>query len=168
MSRTEPILAWRAWRLRIDPETYTVRPVLESCVYGERWPEREPFAAACPEHELPEPGCGCGIYAVKTKRAALEKSLASMRIVRNMPPCVSGSTFDWPRVVFGTPGDAGIAVAVALQNATCTFTVEEPPPPAPAPIVGAVRSIELTTDRGSRNKWTKRSPGKAATASSAT
>ena len=89
-----------------------------------------------------------GMGLDRTKRAALEKSLASMKIVRNMPPCVSGSTFDWPRVVFGSPGDAGNAVAVALQNATCTFTVEEPPPPAPAPIVGAVRSIELTAQDG--------------------
>ena len=89
-----------------------------------------------------------GMGLDRTKRAALEKSLAGMRIVRNMPPCVSGSTFDWPRVVFGSPGDAGNAVAVALQNATCTFTVEEPPPPAPAPIVGAVRGIELTAQDG--------------------
>ncbi len=64
-----------------------------------------------------------------TKRGALERSLVGMRVVRDMPPCVSGSTFDWPRVVFGSPGDAGNAVAVALQNATCTFTVEEPPLP---------------------------------------
>ena len=73
-----------------------------------------------------------------SKRTELEKSLTGMRIVRDMPPCVSGSTFDWPRVVFNSPGAAGNAVAVALQNATCTFTVE-PPPAAPAPTVGAVR-----------------------------
>ena len=76
-------------------------------------------------------------------RDALERGLTSMRIVRDMPPCVSGSTFDWPQVVFRSPGAAGNAVAVALQDATCTFTVE-PPPPAPVLTVGAVRSVQVT------------------------
>jgi hypothetical protein len=82
-----------------------------------------------------------------TKRDALENGLAGMRVVSDMPPCVSGSTFDWPRVVFDSPADAGNAVAVALQNATCTFTVE-PPPAVPAPTVGAVRGIQLTARDG--------------------
>ena len=78
-----------------------------------------------------------------TKRDALENGLVGMRVVSDMPPCVSGSTFDWPQVVFNSPADAGNAVAVALQSATCTFTVE-PPPSVPAPTVGAVRDIQLT------------------------
>ena len=81
------------------------------------------------------------------RRAALENGLAGMRIVSDMPPCVSGSTFDWPQVVFTSPGEAGNAVAVALQNATCTFTVEAPPP-APVLKVGAVRGIRLTARDG--------------------
>ena len=89
-----------------------------------------------------------GMGLDRTKRAALERSLAGMRIVSDMPPCVSGSTFDWPRVVFDSPGQAGNAVAVALQNATCTFTVEEPPPAAPVLIVGAVRNIQLAAQDG--------------------
>jgi hypothetical protein len=88
-----------------------------------------------------------GMGLDRSKRTELENSLTSMRIVRDMPPCVSGSTFDWPRVVFNSPGAAGNAVAVALQNATCTFTVE-PPPAAPAPTIGAVRHIELTAQDG--------------------
>ena len=72
MSQVEPILGWRIWRLRIDPETEAVAPVLESCVYGEPWPERQAFTAYCPEHEKPEPRCGCGIHAVTTRAAALE------------------------------------------------------------------------------------------------
>jgi hypothetical protein len=72
VSRAEPILAWRSWRLHIDPEAHAVRPQLESCVYGEPWPEREAFAAYCPAHELPDPSCGCGIYAVTTREAALD------------------------------------------------------------------------------------------------
>lgn len=81
------------------------------------------------------------------RRDALESGLAGMRIVSDMPPCVSGSTFDWPQVVFDSPADAGNAVAVALQDATCTFTVE-PPPAVPVPKVGAVRAIQLTARDG--------------------
>jgi hypothetical protein len=78
-----------------------------------------------------------------------------MRVVSNMPPCVSGTTFEWPQVVFDSPADAGNAVAVALQNATCTFTAEPPPPPAPKPIVGAVRGIRLTAGDGQISlRWT--------------
>jgi Fibronectin type III domain len=82
-----------------------------------------------------------------TRRDALEKGLAGMRIVSDMPPCVSGSTFDWPQVVFTSPGEAGNAVAVALQDATCTFTVE-PPPAVPAPTVGVVRGVRITARDG--------------------
>ena len=89
------------------------------------------------------------------ERPALERGLVSMRVVREMPPCVSGTTFDWPQVVFDSPADAGNAVAVALQNATCTFTVVPPPPPAPRPVVGAVRGIRLTAGDGQITlRWT--------------
>ena len=37
--------------------------------------------------------------------------LEAMRIIRDMPACVSGATFDWPQVVFETPDEAGDAVA---------------------------------------------------------
>ena len=80
-----------------------------------------------------------------TKRDALESGLLSLRIVADMPPCVSGETFDWPQVVFESPDEAGNAVAVALQDATCTFTVAEP---TPSPIPGAVQSIRLTARDG--------------------
>ena len=88
-----------------------------------------------------------GMGLDRTKRASLERSLAGMRIVSDMPPCVSGSTFEWPRVVFDSPGAAGNAVAVALQNATCTFTVE-PPPAVPVPVVGPVRGIKVIAQDG--------------------
>ena len=57
-----------------------------------------------------------------TERDALESGLVNLRIIREMPACVSGAQFDWPQVVFESPDDAGNAVAVALQDATCTFT----------------------------------------------
>jgi hypothetical protein len=98
------------------------------------------------------------------RRDALENGLAGMRIVSDMPPCVSGNTFDWPEVVFDSPAEAGNAVAVALQNATCTFTVE-PPPAVPVPKVGAVQGVHLTPGDGSITlSWAAplRAPGSAA------
>ena len=100
------------------------------------------FASRSPFALLP-----VGMGLDRSKRASLENSLAAMRIVKDMPPCVSGSTFEWPRVVFDSPGAAGNAVAVALQNATCTFTVE-PPPAVPQPVVGPVRGIKVVAQDG--------------------
>ena len=79
-------------------------------------------------------------------RAALEAGLDRMRIIKDMPACVSGATFDWPQTVFESADEAGTAVAVALQEATCTFTVVLPPTPAPTPppsipAVGGVKVV---------------------------
>ena len=71
-------------------------------------------------------------------RGPLEAGLQNMRITRDMPPCVSGATFEWPQVVFDTAEQAGNAVAVALQDASCTFTVAATPPPEPTPVPAAV------------------------------
>ena len=108
MSRTEPILSWRSWRLRIDPETHVVQPVLESCVYGEPWPERQAFASYCPAHALPEPDCGCGIYAVTTRRAALEWARWAQSALPN--PIVLGRVQLWGRVL---PHSAGYRAQLA-------------------------------------------------------
>jgi hypothetical protein len=80
------------------------------------------------------------------ERKALETGLVRLRIIRAMPPCVSGTPFDWPLVVFESPEEAGNAVAVALQDATCTFTVAPTPTPALKP--GAVHGIEITAGDG--------------------
>jgi hypothetical protein len=108
LTRTEPILAWRSWRLRIDPEREAVVPVLESCVYGDPWPECEPFAAFCPEHELPHPSCGCGIYAVTTYAAALEWADWAQSALPN--PIVLGRVQLWGRVL---PHSAGYRAQLA-------------------------------------------------------
>jgi hypothetical protein len=87
-------------------------------------------------------------------RDALQSGLVSLRIVKDMPPCVSGATFDWPQVVFESPDEAGNAVAVALQDSTCTFTVETPVP-TPAPTPGAVQSLDVTARDGAIDlDWT--------------
>ena len=84
-------------------------------------------------------------------REELTAGLEDLRVVRDMPPCVSGTTFEWPNVVFNSPDAAGNAVAAALQAATCTFTVaptEPPTTPAPPAAPGAPRDIRLTPGDG--------------------
>ena len=81
------------------------------------------------------------------ERGTLERGLLNLRIIRDMPACISGSRFEWPQVVFESADDAGNAVAVALQDATCTFTVAPAPPstsaPTPVPTTTAVRGVTL-------------------------
>ncbi len=93
-----------------------------------------------------------GMGLSSTERDALESGLVKLRIIREMPACVSGARFDWPQVVFQSPDDAGNAVAVALQDVTCTFTVAPTPTPSPTPTPvptpGAVRSVSLTAGDG--------------------
>jgi fibronectin type III domain protein len=92
-----------------------------------------------------------GMGLASADRAELTAGLEDLRIVRDMPPCVSGTTFEWPEVVFQSPDAAGNAVAEALQAATCTFTVaptEPPVTPAPPAIPGGVRDIRLTPGDG--------------------
>jgi hypothetical protein len=84
------------------------------------------------------------------ERGPLEAGLLGLRIIRDMPACVSGTAFDWPTVVFESADEAGNAVAVALQDATCTFTVEASPTPSstPAPTPGDVQAIRITARDG--------------------
>lgn len=84
------------------------------------------------------------------KRDALAAGLERLRVIRDMPACVSGATFDWPQVVFETADQAGSAVAVALQNATCTFSVAPTPSPSPtpAPVPIRVQGIKLSAADG--------------------
>jgi CBS domain-containing protein len=84
------------------------------------------------------------------ERGPLEAGLLGLRIIRDMPPCVSGTPFVWPTVVFQTADEAGNAVAVALQDATCTFTVAPSPTPVPTPVPtpGVVSNIRLTAGAG--------------------
>ena len=95
------------------------------------------FGSRSPIAVLP---VGMGLEA--GDRGALEAGLAEMRIIRDMPACVSGATFDWPQVVFDSAADAGSAVAVALQEASCTFTVAPTPTPEPTPTPPAIASIQ--------------------------
>src|SRR6476659_1572429 len=84
--------------------------------------DRSPFAL------LP---VGMGLQ--KGERAQLKRGLDSLKVIRDMPACVSGTTFDWPQTTFNTAAQAGNAVALALQNATCTFSIAPTPTPPPTP-----------------------------------
>jgi hypothetical protein len=84
--------------------------------------DRSPFAL------LP---VGMGLAAAE--RAELQRGLDGLRLVRDMPACVSGATFEWPQTTFASAAQAGNAVALALQNVTCTFTVAPTPTPPPTP-----------------------------------
>ena len=96
-------------------------------------------------------------------RGPLSAGLEALRVVRNMPACASGATFDWPQVVFETAADAGNAVGVALQDATCTFTVAATPTPKPTPTPAGVQGIKLTPGDGRIDLvWSAPSTGAAA------
>jgi hypothetical protein len=98
-------------------------PVREVAAAQERlFGDRAPFAL------LP-----VGMGLDPADRDDLEAGLLGLRTIREMPACASGSTFEWPQVVFGSADTAGTAVAVALQNATCTFTVAATPVPTASP-----------------------------------
>lgn len=81
----------------------------------------------------------------------LATGLVRLRVIRDMPACVSGAVFDWPQVVFTSADEAGSAVAVALEEATCTFTVAPTPTPTPTPVPPApapVKGVRLTPGDG--------------------
>jgi hypothetical protein len=105
--------------------------------------DRSPFAL------LP---VGMGLAA--GERAELKRGLDGLRLVRDMPACVSGATFEWAQTTFNSAAEAGNAVAVALQNVTCTFTVAPtptPPPtptPTPVPTPNVVRNLDATPGDG--------------------
>jgi hypothetical protein len=84
-----------------------------------------------------------GMGLQSAERNALQAGLLRLQLIRAMPACVSGSVFEWPRVVFDSAAEAGNAVAIALQDVTCTFTVEAPPSQSPGPLPGPVQDIRL-------------------------
>jgi hypothetical protein len=108
MTRAVPILAWRIWRLRSDPDRGLVEPLLESCVYGDPWPPGEAFAAACADHPGPTTACGCGIYAVTSRETALEWARWAQSALPH--PIVIGQVQLWGRVL---PYSAGYRAELA-------------------------------------------------------
>ena len=96
MTRDEPLLAWRIWRLRLHADRNVAEPVLESCIYGDEWPALAAFSAACPLHDRPIVGCDCGVYAVTSREAALDIARWAQSAVPH--PVVVGQVLLWGRV----------------------------------------------------------------------
>jgi hypothetical protein len=105
--QTEPVLGWRAWRLqRIDDELRIVPTTPRSA-----WQPRVAIHATCsgahtreymvynPElakfHRSPEPGCTCGVHAIKDP-ARLARSGRTAAVV--------GRVAMWGRVIEHTKG----------------------------------------------------------------
>ena len=108
MTRGEPIVAWRIWRLCSDADRGIVEPLLESCVYGDAWEPQQTFVAECPEHRRPTPSCGCGIYAVTTRETALQWARWAQSALPH--PIVIGRVQLWGRVL---PHSAGYRAELA-------------------------------------------------------
>ena len=101
MITTEPIRAWRVWRLR-GSGPFDAEPTLESCIYGDAWPARRAMSAACAQHSLPVLDCDCGIYAVTTREAALALARWARSALPN--PLVYGQVHLWGRVLVHSAG----------------------------------------------------------------
>ncbi|SRR6266498_2115198 len=100
----EAIRGWRVWRLGIfEPATAVTSEVfLRSCVHDAYWPPREPLASRCVDHLRPDLACGCGIYAVATRDAALEWAGSASRSLSM--PVVVGQVHLWGRTLKFTAG----------------------------------------------------------------
>ena len=107
MRHDEPVLGWRIWRLRLSAAGVAA-PVLESCIYRDPWPAQRAFSSECPDHPRPVPACGCGIYAVTTREAALEWARWAQSAVPH--PIVVGRVQLWGRIL---PYSAGYRAELA-------------------------------------------------------
>jgi hypothetical protein len=91
MRLDDAVHVWRTWALYDDPgsRTPTLRPIT-----GDRriWTPRRPARARCTihrRHRAPDPGCRCGLYAVKDPNL--------LRYARD--PAVLGTVALWGRIM---------------------------------------------------------------------
>ena len=87
----EPIRAWRVWRASHD--LVTGQLALHS-LEGTLWKPGEPLTARCSRgaHAAPNAQCGCGVYAHKSRQAALEHA-------RGLDRAVVGEVELWGKIV---------------------------------------------------------------------
>jgi hypothetical protein len=122
--QTEPVLGWRAWRLqRIDDELRIVPTTPRSA-----WQPRVAIHATCsgahtreymvynPElakfHRSPEPGCTCGVHAIKDP-ARLARSGRTAAVV--------GRVAMWGRVIEHTKGYRAEFAYPSLLRLVCSW-----------------------------------------------
>jgi hypothetical protein len=95
---TEPLEAWRVWRLHAGPDG----PRLMSVTRPYVWPTAEPIRAKCDLHHgsrpTPDLRCTCGVYA-----AANPDDLSRVQVL-GTDASVVGSIAMWGRVVEHTRG----------------------------------------------------------------
>jgi len=75
------------------------------------WTPQQTFAAECPDHRRPTPACGCGIYAVTTREAALEWASWAQSALTH--PIVIGQVQLWGRAL---PHSAGYRPRLAYPG----------------------------------------------------
>lgn len=104
---SDAVRGWRVWRLgTYEPAaSEQVEVFLRSCVHEAYWPPREPLEARCADHQRPSLACGCGIYAVATRDAALGWVEWARETLPN--PVVVGEVQLWGRVLRFSDGYRG-------------------------------------------------------------
>jgi hypothetical protein len=106
----EPVLGWRGWL--VVKTRHGLR--LRSAVQPFLWPPRHAFVAECHRpgpfarhsrstHPVPEPRCGCGVYATRDPEPALSYAVASARRVGALAAVV-GQVSLWGRVAEAEAG----------------------------------------------------------------
>lgn len=106
---TEVMVGYRAWGIEMDRSPGEL-PLLRSVTYRQHfWTPREANAATCArgddddDHEVPEEGCSCGLYAAKTFEhlQAMDYHTYDVECGRLV---VCGEVSLWGKVVPGTQG----------------------------------------------------------------
>lgn len=90
----EPIRAWRVWLECPRRDGSLVLGSLTQAGGGTRWDIDAPLKATCPSlrHPAPTQGCTCGIYAHKTRAAAIQHAAG-------VATAVVGEVAIWGRII---------------------------------------------------------------------
>lgn len=158
----EPFQAWRVWRvLRVDG-TYRLGSIVQRAL----WPTDSALRAQCQrtrlfrrrrhEHDAPDLGCECGIYAggleqlrlyvTEGLRAPLSRVIGQVALWGTVVECEHGfrASHAYPSLLY-VPEDVGAAWQTEWANVAigvCDYGV--PVEPLPAPIADAPSALAAT------------------------
>jgi hypothetical protein len=122
---SDVMVGWRAWQ--VNAEQWDEKDIwLRSITHSKfTWTPREPLVAVCDggrgngggagrakarNHEPPEPGCTCGVYAARTREHLVSMSYHVYNEDATERFCVIGTVSMWGGVIPGTQGwKSGIA-----------------------------------------------------------